>query len=238
MLAIVQSCAAGLVLGAAATGFSCTSRAQNVGGTSPALSAETAGQRLHAAYPEHISGIDGGALIWRDGARFPISDGKSDKPVAEWLAAPDLRDIFRFRYPAGTPAAVPPVDADPGRARPAALFNKMYGDCRKGEVARHLVEVAWLPSRGPQTVKATTINSVAQKLAAISAELDALPAEFTKFLVPSAGTYNCRTIAGTEQSSAHSYGIAIDISVKHAHYWRWSKPGASANALGAMLSPT
>ncbi len=185
-------------------------------------SAEAA-RRLQAAYPDHIAGVEGAELIWRDGKRVPLYDANGAKPVADWLASPDLTDIFRFPYPANAPAAPPAPNADPGRARPAAFFNKMYGDCRTGEVTRHLVDVAWLPSRGRQIVRATTINGVAQKLAAIGAELDALPAALTKFLVPSAGTYACRAIAGTEQSSAHGYGIAIDIAVKQAHYWRWSK---------------
>jgi D-alanyl-D-alanine carboxypeptidase len=186
-----------------------------------------AARRLKAAYPDHVDGVAGSELIWRDGTRLLIDDAKGAKPAADWMASPDIKDIFRFPYPAGAPAAPPAPNVDPGRARPAAFFNKMYGDCRKGEVARHLVDVAWLPSRGRQNVKATTINGVAQKLAAVSAELDALPATLTKFLVPAAGTYNCRTIAGTEQTSAHGYGIAIDIAIKHAHYWRWSKPDAA-----------
>jgi hypothetical protein len=194
--------------------------------TAPAPSADDAGKRLLAAYPDHVEGAANGMLLLRDGTRLPLDDGRGAKPTADWLASPDLKDIFRFRYPAGAPATPPAPDVDPGRARPAAFFNTMYGDCRKGEVARHLVDVAWLPSRGRQTVKATTINGVAQKLMAVSAELDALPPKFTAFLAPSAGTYNCRAIASTAQASSHSYGIAIDIALKHAHYWRWSKAGA------------
>jgi hypothetical protein len=188
---------------------------------------EQVARRLRSAYPDHISDFNKVELIWRDGTRMPIDDGAGIKDIGNWLASPDIKDIFRFSYPVRAPTTQPPSGEDPGRARPAALFNKMYGDCRRGEVARHLVDVVWLPSRGKQTVKATAINGVAQKLAAVSAELDALPDAFTAFLVPSAGGYNCRAIAGTEQASAHSYGIAIDIAVKHAHYWRWSKPAAS-----------
>ena len=56
----------------------------------------------------------------------------------------------------------------------------------------------------------------------VSAELDALPASLNPFLFPSAGTYNCRPIAGTTRVSAHGHGIAIDIATKMAHYWRWA----------------
>jgi D-alanyl-D-alanine carboxypeptidase len=203
-----------------------TSHLRPPAGASAEVAAEQAARRLQAAYPDHVSGQAEGLLIWRDGTRWPIDDRKGFKSFAEWLASPDLKDIFRFPYPAGLPVNLPAAGSDPGRARPAAFFNKMYGDCRRGEVARNLVDVAWMPSRSRQFVKATTINGVAQKLAAVSTELDALPAEFTKFLVPSAGTYACRSIAGTEQASAHGYGIAVDIAVKTAHYWRWSRPDA------------
>ena len=106
------------------------------------------------------------------------------------------------------------------------FFDKMYGDCTKGEVARNLVDVVWLPSKGGQKLKATRINGVAAKLQAVSDELDKLPARFTKYLKPSAGTYNCRVVAGTKRVSAHGHGIAIDIATAHADYWRWTRPGA------------
>ena len=41
--------------------------------------------------------------------------------------------------------------------------------------------------------------------------------------MPSAGTYNCRTIANTSRLSVHAFGAAIDINSKFADYWEWSK---------------
>ncbi len=106
----------------------------------------------------------------------------------------------------------------------------MYGDCRKGEVAKNLTEIVWLPKKAPQRLKVTKVNGVADKLAAISAELDLLPSEFNVFLMPAAGTYNCRVIAGTDRRSAHGYGIAVDIATKRSDYWRWSGAGANGGA--------
>ena len=94
-----------------------------------------AGRRLKAAYPDHVAAIREGALIWRDGTRMAIDDGRENKTSVERLTAPDLN--------------------------------------------------------------------------------------------PVAGTYACRVIAGTERRSTHGYGIAIDLALKHAHYWRWSKPDAT-----------
>jgi hypothetical protein len=72
------------------------------------------------------------------------------------------------------------------------------------------------------------VNGAAAALAAVSADLDKLPADLTPYLVPSAGTVNCRPIAGTSRLSAHGYGIAIDLNAKFGDYWRWTGSGAAA----------
>ncbi|MGQ0456291.1 MAG: M15 family metallopeptidase [Hyphomicrobium sp.] len=179
--------------------------------------------RLAAAYPDDVAGGDGDDLVFRDGTRLPIDDGLGDKPLDAWLATPDIEDMFRFAYPAGA-VAKPPV-ADPGRARNAAFFQKIYGDCRKGETDRHLVEIAWLPGRSTQTIKVTSRNGVAEKFKAVTAELAQLPPPLLIELKPSAGAYVCRSIAGTATPSAHGYGIAVDIAVTRANYWRWDARG-------------
>lgn len=183
-------------------------------------------ERIAAAYPNLIERIDGNDLVWRDGMRMPLDDGKGIKPFAAWLEDPDIEDMLRLPYPAGAGPAEPAPDADPGRARNAPFFDKMYGDCRKGEVKGKLTTIVWLPKKARQRLEVTTVNGVAQRLEAVSRELDELPSSFDKFLAPAGGTYNCRTIAGTSRVSAHGYGIAIDIAVRPSDYWRWG-PGAA-----------
>ncbi len=180
---------------------------------------------LLAAYPENLQSIDGNTLIWRDGTRMPLDDEKGLKPFEAWLANPDIEDMFYQTYPPGDLASPPAKNMDPGRARNAAFFDKMYGDCRKGEVEPNLADAVWLPGKKGQHLKMTKINGAAAHLAAVSAELDQLSSKFDTYIIPSDGTYNCRVIAGTPRVSAHGYGIAIDISTRHAHYWRWSKEG-------------
>ncbi len=182
------------------------------------LTAAEIGDRLVRAYPQHLAGVDGGELIWRDGTRMRIDDGRLPKSAPDWLRQPDLKDMFRYRYPAGDAAVAPSADYDPGRARNAAFFEKMYGSCVKGDVAARLTTVAWLAMRSRRTVEMTVVNDVAGQLAKVVADLEALPAWSVKFLVPPGGTYSCRAVAGTAQASAHGYGIAIDIAVKPAHY--------------------
>jgi hypothetical protein len=192
--------------------------------------AETVSEALLRAYPEQLQGVEGtgadAALIWKDGTRMSLGPG-AEKPLDAWLAHPDLSDILRFPYPAGEVTTPPPQGHDPGRARPTAFFQKMYGDCSKAEVIAQLVDVVWLPTKSGQKLKATRINGVASRLQAISDALDKLPQRFDVYLIPSAGTYACRPIAGTSNPSAHGFGIAIDVSTTHAHYWRWSRAGAA-----------
>jgi hypothetical protein len=181
--------------------------------------------RLLGAYPQLLDRVEGGDLIWRDGTRMPLDDGKGDKPFEAWLERPDIADMFALPYPAGAEPKPPAKNDDPGRARNAPFFNKVYGDCRKGEVEKNLTKVAWLPKRGKQKLPFNRINGAAKALEAVSKELDGLPASFDVFLLPSAGTYNCRVIAGTDRVSAHGHGIAIDIALKRSHYWRNDTPG-------------
>jgi hypothetical protein len=107
----------------------------------------------------------------------------------------------------------------------------MYGDCRRGEVAKHLVTVEWLPTKARQKLRVTRVNGVADRIAAVSRELDSLPARFDRYLAPAAGAYKCRSIAGTDRPSAHGYGIAVDIAVAGSHYWRWAKTRADSQVI-------
>ncbi len=186
---------------------------------------EEAGKRLLAAYPEQLERIESGILVWRDGTRMPLDDGKGEKPFAEWLDHPDIEDMLAVPYPEGDLALPPAKDVDPGRARNTAFFDKVYGDCRKGEVEKNLSTVVWLPKKTGQRLPFSKVNGAAQHLEAVSRELDELPAKFDVYLFPSAGTYNCRPIAGTNRISAHGQGIAIDIALKHSDYWRNTSPG-------------
>jgi hypothetical protein len=185
--------------------------------------ADPAIDALVAAYPDHLLRHEGNALIWKDGTRMPISDGRTDKTFEQLLNAPDIKDQFAFPYRLGPIASPPAVNEDPGRIRYQPLFVKMYGDCRKGEVVKRLKPVAWMPRRGGGSLRVTAVNGVDQKLGAVVRELEKLPADMTRYLVPSAGTYNCRSILNTDRLSVHAYAAAIDVNTKFADYWEWSK---------------
>jgi hypothetical protein len=194
-----------------------------------AEAADQAGQtglldKLVASYPDFLASHDGNTLRWKDATAMPFDDGKGEKDFETRLDSPDLEDQFYTPYPVGRAGIPPGVDIDPGRVRYEPFFAKMYGDCKKGEVERKLVSIAWLPKHGGKTVRITDVNGIAEKLAAVSAELDKLPDSFVKYLTPSGGTYNCRVIAGTTRPSVHGNGAAIDINVAWSDYWRNHQP--------------
>lgn len=179
---------------------------------------------LVKAYPESLDRIEGNELVWKDGTRMPIDDGKGQKPFETLLNQPDIKDMFVMPYPRGDKGLAPDVNFDPGRVRYAPLFEKMYGDCRTTSLAAQGANVVWLRRKDGRRIKFSKINGAAEALQRVSDELDQLPDRFTKYLTPMQGTYNCRVIAGTDRMSAHGSGIAIDIASKHSNYWRWSKP--------------
>jgi len=192
--------------------------------------ADPALDALVAAYPDHLARYEGNELIWKDGTRMPIADGRADKTFRQRIDQPDIKDQFAFRYPLGAEVKPPGLDEDPGRIRFEPFFLKMYGDCRKGEVARRLKPVAWMPRRGGGRLSVTTINNIDQRLAAVVKDLDMLPSEMTKYLVPSAGSYNCRVILNTSRLSVHTFGAALDVNDKQADYWELLKDRAGAFA--------
>lgn len=183
------------------------------------------GKRLMAAYPGIVVHVTGTRLFFSDGSTMPLDDGTREKSFARWLAAPDIEDMFALPYPWHASIAAPAKNFDPGRARNAAFFNKVYGDCTKGDVEKNLVTIDWLPGKAKRRIRVSRTNGVADAFNAVSRELDLLPPRFDKYLHAFGGTYNCRRIAGTRRTSAHGYGIAIDIAPQLASYWRWTRPG-------------
>jgi hypothetical protein len=190
--------------------------------TFPAL-ADPALDALVAAYPDHLASHDGKDLVWKDGTRMPVSDGRTGKTFEEMLNSPDIKDQFVYPYPLGPGVKAPGLNEDPGRIRYEAFFVKMYGDCRRSDVTKRLKPIYWMPARRGGSVRVTMVNGVSDRLADVVRDLEKLPAGMTQYLVPSSGTYNCRPIANTNRLSVHSFGAAIDINTQFTDYWEWAK---------------
>jgi len=190
-----------------------------------ALAQQDALDRLVRSYPAFLASHDASSIRWKDGAVMTVSDRKPDKSFEEKLRHASILDQLELPYLKGPLMSPPGPQDDPGRFRNVAFFNKMYGDCSKGEVAKKLVKVAWLPNSGGGSVMITSVNDVADKLRAVSEEIDALRPELKKYAFPSAGTYNCRAVQDTGTRSMHAWGAAIDLNTQYADYWLWSKGG-------------
>ena len=179
--------------------------------------------RLIAGYPDHLKAVSDDTLVWHDGTRMPIGMGQPERSFEAMLRAATIADQLRQAYERGPPQGPPARDHSPGRLRNTAFFAKMYGDCAHGEVTGRMRPVAWMPGSGRQTVQVTEVNDVARRLEQVIERLERLPDRLKAFLVPSAGTYNCRAVADTGLPSMHGSGAAIDINVAKSDYWAWAR---------------
>ena len=203
-----------------------TSMADALYGAPPA-NLKTYLNKLVSAYPSWITKFDEEFLFLRNGQKFALSDHRTDKSFEEMLEHPDIDDMFYVPFPRGTVPKQPSKNFDPGRVRFEPLFVAIYGDCKRNEVGANLRTIEWLPAHGGGRVSITSVNGVDKALGEVSRELDKLPEEFMKFLMPSSGTYNCRSVAGSHVRSMHAYGAAIDINPKYSDYWRWGSKTAN-----------
>jgi hypothetical protein len=176
---------------------------------------------LLAAYPDTLAAVRDNRLIFRDGRALDLGSVHCEKADDDVLRDASILDQFRYPYPREQLRA-PPAN-DPGRFRNKAFFDAMYGDCRKGAVAPQLVPLVWLPKGWGRQIVFTSVNHAAEALAAVSAEIDALPDQERRAAYPIAGTYNCRSVADAGQPSLHAYGAAIDLNLGYANYWMWEK---------------
>lgn len=154
---------------------------------------------------------------------MPVGRTEADKPFLQRLTNASISDQFYLRYPAGKDISAPPLNFDPGRFRNGAFFRKLYGDCRTGDVAKHLKAVPWFPEG--HSVKVTELNGMADALAKVSAEINRLPDGIKKAAYPTAGVFSCRPVADTGRMSMHAYGAAIDLNLGYSDYWLWRAKG-------------
>lgn len=191
-------------------------------GSVKASSEDDALSALVAAYPDALVKHEKRALHWRDGTITEIGEDER-KPFEQMLRDASLLEQMRLRYPRGPLQEPPALNDDPGRFRNVAFFRKMYGNCWQGEVQKQLVPIVWLPKSYNHSIRVTAVNGVAQKLTAISNEIDALPDKIRRAAYPLAGGFSCRGIVDTGQPSMHSYGAAIDLNVAMGDYWYWQR---------------
>jgi hypothetical protein len=167
--------------------------------------------------------FDSGAwfAVLPDGVRVPFDDGKDKtfKTFAERLDSPDLKDIFLIPYQAGPIRAVEIENQDPGRVRVEALLVATYGGPAAAAAQQIRVRFLGMPIRVHRKI-APALARVAERIAR-ARKADPGMGRFLRRL---SGGFAARKIAGTDRTSAHAFGIAIDLDKSEADYWRWHKP--------------
>lgn len=139
-------------------------------------------------------------------------------PLTEALQTQKLIDSFVFPYPLGSFAKKPYEDSS--RIRDVLFFYTIYG-ANEAEVKRHLKPLVWLDDT---EILFNTQNGAYDALKRVKNRLENLIESnpiLKTYLQNIGGTFKWRKIANSQNLSAHSFGIAIDINVAHSRYWLW-----------------
>lgn len=172
------------------------------------------------AYPDYISGFemdeDGFIYAVMQSGNKILYDDKKQKTFEEKMNGADLQDALEMIYPLEDLTELLDGDFDPGRVRPYALFNEVYGNSEKA-VKANLVGINVKNSPFNKNNGASeAITNVFDKLK----ELCALDGGLKKFIYPTNGTFCFRKIADTNNPSMHSYAIAIDLNAHDNPSWK------------------
>jgi D-alanyl-D-alanine carboxypeptidase len=161
-----------------------------------------------------------------DGTTVPYDDGRAKK-TAERIASPDVEDIFAIGYRTGAIAPVTDAEQDPGRVRLEPLFRATYG-ANEREVSAALTTVRFAGKAVRFHRRAApALERVARRID----ELRRADPTLGRFFEELGGTYATRAIAGTDRTSAHAWGIALDIDTSKADYWRNTPKGGWRNRI-------
>jgi hypothetical protein len=179
---------------------------------------------LMMAYPGYITGVEAGKdgnvyAVLKSGKRI-IYDDRKQKSFEQKLGNADLQDMMEQVYPIAGINKLQSINSDPGRIRAYALFKDIYGGS-KAQAQANLISI----KTGYTSLSFNKNNGAAQALQGVMKELMPLCQSNSKIrscVYPPSGTFNYRTISGTNLLSPHSFGIAIDLAVDGRDYWKWA----------------
>ena len=178
---------------------------------------------LLLAYPEYITSIEecNGYvyLIMKSGKKL-LYDDKIIKNSQEKLEKPDIQDTLEQIYPLSTVTSIMQENFDPGRSRHYGILSEVYGSSKQ-VVASNLVSV----KADHYNFQFNMHNNAAHSLEAVMNALIPLSKRdqnVRRCLFPSSGTFNYRSISGTDRLSPHAFGIAIDLASDKRDYWKWA----------------
>lgn len=168
---------------------------------------------LMIAYPGYITGIEEGKggsvyVVMKSGVKI-LYDDKKKKTYDEKMSKADLEDELSLPYSLGDFSALPKDNNDPGRFRPYALFNDVYGDSKQA-VEANLKKTDLGGAKYPFNKNNEALGALEKVFGKLGPLCDK-DADIKSSVYPLSGTFNYRYIAGTELYSMHSYGVAIDL---------------------------
>lgn len=173
---------------------------------------------LRLAYPqiESLQADKSGKiwLIFTDGRKIPYLD-------PDFLPSPlaaDIKTSMLEAYPLEPDRPSTLQGEAPGRKRPYALFEALYGSGRQQIIS----------NLKPVHFNGGTLNLTGQAAGAFQEAAPKLTElghtnTYLKSLLKPDGGFMWRNIAGASERSGHAYGIALDLSANKAPYWRWAK---------------
>jgi hypothetical protein len=178
---------------------------------------------LMMSYPEYVLGVnkeDNGSvfIIMKSGKKI-LYDDKIQKSFEQKLASPDLQDTLEQIYPLYPVNDLMEKNFDPGRFRNYELLKEVYGSSKK-QVEKNLINIA---AGGSFQFNKNNKAGESLKKAMIETQASARGNKnIIASLYPCSGTYNYRTIAGTNRLSPHSFGNTIDLARDKRDYWKWA----------------
>jgi hypothetical protein len=183
---------------------------------------------LEIAFPGVVVDLDADHMTI-DEAILPLG-AVQKRTMAAQIADGTIRDQFSIAYPLDFDLSKREEPwFDPGRVRNDPMFRALYGST-ESQVASGLARADYNGANTTARFAASDRHCVAHQL---QAALDAIAAEgpsMDKYFQSVGGSFNWRTIAGTNRLSAHSFGTAVDFNTKLGGYWRWA--GASEGRVG------
>jgi hypothetical protein len=172
------------------------------------------------AYPEYMTGFemdkDGFIYAVMKSGKKILYDDKKKKTFKEKMNCADLEDALEMMYPLEDQTLLFEGNYDPGRIRPYALYNEVYGTGKKA-VKSETVNVN-LGKNNPfnkNNGASKAIMNVFDKLKELCEENSGLK----KSIYPIC-TFSYRYIAGTKNLSMHSCAVATDLNYRANPSWR------------------
>ncbi len=187
-------------------------------------------RKLQRAYPDFVADLDirqtmQGPMAYLtplNGEPILLLDRQERRDQALW-ENPSLGDTLlnpqASPYPRGEEHRHPAAGFNPGRARSTPFLKALYGQSVE-EVRAALESVNFLGQNIPFNSRHGAAAALRRVATRLEHHLSQQP-EDKVYILPLAGTFNPRSVAGSRALSAHALAIAIDLNAEKGPYWRW-----------------